>query len=306
MRFAVAVITKRRPDGLARLFASLDRLVATDGAAPHALSIIVVENDDSRSPMPASRWPCTHVLEPRAGIPFARNCALDEARRLEPHPDWIAFVDDDETVDPSWLSALAHAASRGEADILTGPARPVLPDPVPAWALQTRCYEQPDHPDGTRLQEAYTNNVALRHGVVADPACRFDDRLLKTGGSDTHLFRRLARDGHRIRWCAQAITFEHYPRSRMTRRWALQRAYRVGATNAWIMLDLHAASRLGCIGMALRYLARGVARAVMSTLRGHVAAATMHPALDAAKAVGLVAGALGIDRFEEYATHHGT
>jgi glycosyltransferase involved in cell wall biosynthesis len=302
----MAVITRRRPDGLARLLDSIDQLVTPDRDGPIPLTILVVENDETRSALPWTRVECTHVLEQRPGIPVARNRALQEALQLDPPPDWIAFVDDDETVDPAWLSALVDAASRGDADVLTGPARPVLPDPVPAWALETRCYEQPDHDDGELLHEAYTNNVAMSRAVVANPSCRFDERLLMTGGSDTHLFRKLALDGARIRWCAGAITHEHYPRSRLTRGWALRRAYRIGATNSWIMLELRETSRIGCLRRAARYMIRGLARAVMSGLQGRVAGAIMHPALDAAKALGLTLGACGLDRFEEYATHHGS
>jgi len=306
MRFAVAVITRRRPDGLARLLASIDRLETIGPRGAIDLSIIVIENDDTASAMPACRWPSRHVLEPRQGIPVARNRAIDEARAIDPAADWVAFVDDDETVDPSWLIALARAAAESHADILTGPARPVLPEPVPRWALQTHAYDQPSHPDGSILHEAYTNNVAVRASLLGTSSCRFDERLLMTGGSDTHLFRSLARKGHRIQWCAEAVTMEHYPHSRLTRRWAARRAYRVGATNAWIMLDLRERTRLGCLALAVRFMARGLVRCTTSLVHGMVDAAAMHLVLDGAKALGLALGATGLDRFEEYATHHGS
>jgi glycosyltransferase involved in cell wall biosynthesis len=303
MRFAVAVITRRRPHGLSRLMESLDRLEPSSGAGPIDIRVLVIENDDAPSTLPPSRWPCTHVLEPRRGIPAARNRALDEAMRLEPAPDWIAFVDDDETVEPDWLRHLADAAVG--APILTGPARPALPGPVPAWALATRAYVQPDHADGATVNEAYTNNIALHRSLVALAACRFDERLLLRGGSDTHLTRMLARSGHAIRWCARAVTHEHYPASRLTPSWALRRAYRVGATNAWIDLDLGIRSRAGCLVLAARFVVRGMVRSLASIISLQPGAAVMHPGLDAAKALGLVFGALGLDRFEEYRTHHG-
>lgn len=306
MRFAVAVITRRRPDGLARLLASIDRLETVGPRGTIELSVIVIENDATASTMPACRWPSRHVLEPRQGIPVARNRAIDEARALDPAADWVAFVDDDETVDPSWLVALECAAAKTDADILTGPARPVLPEPVPRWALQTHAYDQPLHPDGSILREAYTNNVALSASLLGTRSCRFDERLLRTGGSDTHLFRSLARQGHRIQWCAEAVTMEHYPRSRMTRCWAVRRAYRVGATNAWIMLDLRERTRLGCLVLAARFMARGLFRCTTCLVHGMVDAAPMHLVLDGAKALGLALGATGLDRFEEYAAHHGS
>ena len=46
-------------------------------------------------------------LEPRSGIPFARNAALDLANALG--ADWIALIDDDEYAEPDWLLKLYEA-----------------------------------------------------------------------------------------------------------------------------------------------------------------------------------------------------
>ncbi|NBQ15998.1 MAG: hypothetical protein EBU31_15635, partial [Proteobacteria bacterium] len=94
MRVAIGVITRRRPEGLSRLLASIDALDGIDapGSGPEASHVIVVENDEAsaiRHPL-RCRVPIRYALEPRAGIPCARNRAIAEALALDPPADWLA------------------------------------------------------------------------------------------------------------------------------------------------------------------------------------------------------------------------
>ena len=309
MHVVIGVITRRRPTGIARLLASINALPDLSAATGTAVvtQVLIVENDETTSfstPLHCS-VPIHYALEPRIGIPCARNRVIAEALLLTPRADWLAFVDDDETVDANWLQAMADLAARTTADVVAGPAIPMLPEPAPAWAVQSGAYEQPRYPTGTSLPHAYTNNVWTRLSCLEDGAVRFDERLLQTGGSDTHFYRRLARRGHKIVWCDEAICREWYPRTRMTRRWALQRSYRIGATNAWIMRDLGEHGQLRCIWQGVRFIARGLVGTTRALLQGRFAAASMTLPLDVARATGLTLGALGLARHQEYLVLHG-
>ena len=309
MRIAIGVITRRRPTGLTRLLASIDALhgVRGTGDGPLVTQVIIVENDQAsvlQAPLPC-RVPIHYALEQRVGIPCARNRVIAEALLLNPRPEWLAFVDDDETVDPHWLQAMGSLAATTSADVVTGPSIPMLPPPAPRWALDSGAYNQPRYPTGTSMPHAYTNNVWTRLSCLVDDKFRFDERLLQTGGSDTHLYRRLALHNHAIVWCDEAICREWYPMTRMTRRWALQRSYRIGATNAWIMKELGEGGRLQCTWQGVRFIARGMLRTAQAVLNGKFSAASMTLPLDSARAAGLILGAFGIAQHQEYQVLHG-
>lgn len=321
MRIAIGVITRRRPQGLARLLESLGGLdlarparsgntAAGDACERIEVEVILVENDDppGKGPPPPCRLPLRHVFEPRLGIPFARNRVIEIALAEESPGgfDAVAFIDDDETADPAWLRELAAALEAHRADVATGPALASFEDgPPPRWAERSGAFDCLDFPTGTERPTAFTHNVLVRTESLRRTGLRFDERLAMTGGSDTHLFSRLARAGCRIVWCREAICREWTPASRLTVAWARQRAYRIGATDAWIARDLGERSTAGLLWLAVRYLLRGPYRFVAGIPKRGLAGAKVACLQDFAKARGLVSGTLGFFRHEEYRTHHG-
>ena len=161
-RVAVCVITYRRPEGLRR---ALDALAALtfDGAAPE-VRVIVVDNDEEESGKAvcdAARlpWPMEYAVEPRPGIPFARNRCIEVAR---PHADWIGFVDDDEEPAPGWLAELLRVQAAHEADVVAGPVLARFGGEVPAWALKGRLFDRLRYTTGTVRDRAFTGNVLFR------------------------------------------------------------------------------------------------------------------------------------------------
>ncbi len=293
LRITLCVITRRRPAELQRLLGSLERL---RGPAGTALSLLVVENDEAGSEgattraLATSRLPTRHVFEPRVGIPFARNRCLDEAAAAS---DYLVFLDDDETVDPALVERLLATARATDAAIVTGPALPAFPPDAPAWAARSGAYDPPRYATGAPRPFAYTNNVLFAAELVRDGAARFDESMRYTGGSDKEFFARLARAGHRIVWADDAVTFEWYPRERLTRRWLFQRALRLGT----VARRTDGAPRARMLLDALRFAARAAWRAGGRPL--DPSSATALAAWDIGRAVGLVLGAAGI-RYYEY------
>src|SRR5829696_7619321 len=81
-RVAVCVITCQRPEGLKRLIYGLNDLTFEKCETPD-LEIVVVDNDPAGSACAFCesirsdlRWPLKCDVEPRRGIPFARNKAV--------------------------------------------------------------------------------------------------------------------------------------------------------------------------------------------------------------------------------------
>ena len=126
--------TLARREGLCRCLESLEALDYPDA------ELLLVDNrrdGDGRHPQWLERFPAVRVLhERRPGISAARNRGLGEAGG-----ELVAFTDDDVTVDPGWLSALAaRFAARPEEACVTGLVIPAELE-TPAQVMLERYYE---------------------------------------------------------------------------------------------------------------------------------------------------------------------
>lgn len=287
----VAVCTRGRPHSLARLLASL-------GAhAPHA-QVIVVDNDpdgSARATVEAAPVATCYVHEPRVGIPQARNAAFDAADTETA----LAFVDDDETIEPRWLQALTATRQATGAALVTGPVRPVYDDAVPDWVRRGGFFERRTHPHGAELPFAATNNLLVGPELRA-AGLRFDERLALTGGSDAVLTVQARHRGFRIVWAADAVVTEHVPAERARVGWLCRRAYRVGLTLGALAATEPAATdrasvrAVKSVGQVLVGAAALVPWTVVRGGVGAVAALRL-----ACRGAGSLAGLLG-HRYEEY------
>jgi len=223
---SICIATFRRPSGLARLLDSLARLALPEGLA---VEVVVVDNDaagEARSQALAAceaartaRW----FVEPRQNIALARNRAVSEARGR-----WIAFIDDDEVADESWLAAFWTWIERGAGDGFFGPVLPRLDAVATPWLDVETFFSRPRHPSGTPIdaREVSTSNALVRRSLFADR--RFDPAWGRTGGSDVELFDRMLAAGARFLWCDEAIVCETIPACRQRLGWLAQRAFRGG------------------------------------------------------------------------------
>ena len=231
---SVCVATCRRPEGLARLLESLLRL--DDPGVRWELVVVDNDPDGSAAPVLAryqDRLPLRSLAEPRRNIAHARNRALEVAAGR-----WLAFVDDDEEVQPGWLSTHWRHARRGNADGWFGPVVPVLERNATPW-LGPRFYDRPRHATGTAIGvgSVRTGNAMVRAALFGDR--RFDPSLGLLGGSDSELFGRMLRSGARFAWCDEAIVHEHIPPTRNRLRWLSQRAFRGGFVHTLLELRRH-------------------------------------------------------------------
>jgi len=305
----ICVATHCRPRGLERLLDGLDTLTFTK-CSLRSVTIVVVDNDPARSAAAVcearaqrSRWPLAYIPEPRRGIPFARNTAVNRARELG--AELLAFIDEDEVPEPSWLEQRIVVMSETGAAVVTGPVLPAFEGQVPPWIERGRFFDRERHRTGSFQDRAVTGNVLLRLDLLAGVAAPFDERRPLSGGTDTHLFRRIVSEGHKIAWADEAIVHEWNPASRLTAAWLVRRAYRVSANFSSSEVELQPALRVRTarLAKAMARIAQGLVLLPVGVVAGRHVLVKSGQLL--ATGAGFIAGMTGHE-LEEYRVTHGS
>ncbi|MBL4872213.1 MAG: glycosyltransferase [Rhodobacteraceae bacterium] len=297
---AICIATYRRPRGLEALLASLDALQFT-GVEP-ALTLVIVENcvkepaSDTLGDISAlSRWPVLYISEPERGIVSARNRALISAPA---DVDYIAFVDDDETVSQGWMDAMLNTIKTTKATAVQGPVLPSYESPPPAWIDELKIFQLGPFIEGEQLDFAATNNSLIDATFLRKQNLRFDFQFNNSGGEDEELYGRLRNAGGTIRASAEAVVTDAVPTNRMTFRWVLRRQFRKGNTLGRIAL-LRRSGRIKRLAKAI--LANGYGVVLVLTLGFGSRARFFTGFFEIARGCGMIA-AFGRIRFEEYST----
>ena len=268
----VCICTRDRPQGFARCLASvLSQALLKDLKDHCQLKVVVVDNSSTASErarilaLASQNAPAIYVREPRPGIPFARNAALEAALKLG--PEWIAFIDDDAVAPRGWLVRLIEIAETAKADVVQGALISVGAANIEDLAAARR--PRDSVAKVRRASTAATNNVLFRTWIVDKPAAlRFDENM-QCGGSGGEFFMRAAIAGARLVRTSDAPVFEERSKEREAPSWLRRRAFRVGANCNYRYrknrrLKLVAAALL--LGRAAESAARGVLRALLSLL----------------------------------------
>lgn len=207
----VAVCTRNRAEQLGEC---LEALAAIDYPR-ELLDILVVDNapsDDGTRRLVARYPSMRYVREPRPGLDWARNCAVREARG-----EIVAYTDDDVSVDPGWVRALAAAfAEEPHAMCVTGL---VLPDEIDTRAQLLfekyggfgRGFTRSVYRVERGMSAARLYGGTGRFGTGANMAFRrrffeqegmFDPALdvgtPSNGGGDLEMFFRVLKSGHAL------------------------------------------------------------------------------------------------------------
>lgn len=297
----VSICTYKRPVMLQKC---LDSILLQEIPLGWTVEVLIVDNDVSSdlskalySKIRESSIPIHYVIEPQAGIPFARNTACRES--LSREADWIIFLDDDEEADPGWLLAFYRASTTMESDVYSGPVRYIFPEGYAEW-LENKGMSKIDH--GAFLKRASTNNVMFSTRLLKNPAAsfEFDTNMAFTGGSDSDFFRRVTHQGGRIVYVSDAVVSEVVLWDRVSLLWRLKRQYRSSANSIYIDFKLYGAKKtfLKSLKEIMRHLVEGLLRLVtspFSLISGHLQfkRAVYHGLRHFAKAAGVVAGLLG-------------
>jgi len=239
---SVAICTKDNPEDLTRCLRYLRRLRESDGDT--AFEILVVNNapsDDRTEALVAALPDVRYVVEPKPGLNFARNRAVQEVSR-----DVLAFIDDDTTVDRYWLRGLKKAlASHPDAGAVTGLVLPselrtdaqILFEAYGGFekAFKTIRYgaSLPGHPFypcvggkfGTGCNMAFRRSLLLELGGFDEA---LDTGAALPGGGDTDMLYRVVRAGHPIIYEPEYMLFHTHRREHEQLRRQLCRSWGQG------------------------------------------------------------------------------
>jgi len=289
----ICVCTFRRAS-LADTVMSLARMTL-DGIAA---SIIVADNDTVPSARPLVEelaaqvpFPVLYLHCPASNISLARNACLEAATAT-----YAAFVDDDEVVDPLWLSTLVARAEESGADVVLGPVQAVYDVAMPDWLRRGNFHSVAPVLVGGEIRTGYTCNVLIRRSArFAD--MRFDLGLGRSGGEDTDYFRRFYEAGARLVGAPTAVVYEPVTPSRADLGWLLRRRVRSGQSHGMGLREHSYVARLRVMGVASSKVAYCIAMAAVTVFspvrwRSNLLRAALH--------VGVVSGVLGTRQQQLY------
>ena len=217
----VAVCTKDRPESLARCLASLAMLEYP------VHEVLVVDNASTDPAVKKIAMECRarYVHEPRVGLDWARNTAIEHAAH-----GIVAFCDDDVQVSPRWLHGIAAGFADPRTAVVTGLVLPA--ELETSWQWEFERYGgmakgfRPFSVDHELLAESewFTSS---RWGVGANMAFRrdvaravglFDVGLdvgtASGGGGDIEMLWRIVAAGHRLRYMPDAWVRHAHRRDR--------------------------------------------------------------------------------------------
>ncbi len=258
LEVTVCVATYRRNDELQRLFAGLVEVARPSGTLRWTQTLILDNSPEAeaRSVVEAGfgNLDLRYVHVPEPGLSAARNAAIAHAST-----PLVAFVDDDEVPEPSWLVEFERTlAAVPEADAVMGLVSYVFEEPPPPWLEQTRLFEEPTLVEGESPEYFATGNALLRTSLVDSLGPLFDPFFGQLGGEDHHLGLRLHAKGHVIVSSPAAMVLEFVPASRTEPQWAARRLLRKGGSLASTELQL--ADRRRRLPCHLKHVVRGSVR----------------------------------------------
>ncbi|MGM1029609.1 MAG: glycosyltransferase family 2 protein [Actinomycetota bacterium] len=258
-RIAIGIPTYRRPERLAELLAELPaRIAELEGAE---VVVLVVDNDPAgtaRATASAAPVPVHYAIEARPGIAAVRNRLLDLAGDC----DVLAFIDDDEVPRPGWLSELVATWRSSGAAAVMGRVISMFDDDADPWVLATGTFRRPSRPTGLELQVAAAGNLLVDLTQVLEAGVRFDASLGLAAGEDTLFSKQLVAAGGRIVWCDESQAEDTVMPERVTRAWAMRRAFNGGNSTVQIELRLEPRPAARAAIRARRFVG-GAARTVV-------------------------------------------
>lgn len=234
LRVVVGIPTFKRPKGLRRLLESIACQVAD-----FELIVLVADNEgDNGSGLSVVKellaegysLDLKSIAVHERGISQVRNALMYEAFN-NMKADLLAMIDDDEWVESQWISSLVRVQQQTGADIVGGSVSPEFEISPPPWTKGLGIYYQIEaKQSGIVPLVSGTTNVLLSRSIADNyPGETFDPYYSLVGGGDKEFFTRLKHLGAVFAFAHDAQSHEIFGASRLTKKWAIERAYRIGA-----------------------------------------------------------------------------
>lgn len=301
--FTVAVCTRARAELLRRCLSSITSAVSESGlAAPEVLVVDNAPPDDATRRVVAALEGVHYVVEPRAGLDFARNRALHEATG-----DVVAYLDDDVVVDRGWYTALHELwALHPDAAAATGQVLPyeLETDAQVAFELYggfRRPFRpvryrhslpgNPLFPYGAGMFGAGCN-MAYRRKLVVDLG-GFDEALDTgrplPGGGDLDMFSRTLVAGHALVYSPDLLVHHQHRRTQRELRHQLH----TWGTGHMAFVEKTWRADAGARPILVRLVAWQLRRLVQDVLRVLLGRSRYSVRLPLAELVGSLVGLTG-------------
>jgi glycosyltransferase involved in cell wall biosynthesis len=230
--------------------------------------VLVVDNNSNDLTRPevekfCQRYPgrFRYLFEKQPGKSFALNAGIREARG-----DVLAFMDDDVTVDPTWLQNLTAPLQDSQWAGSGGRIRPERDFSPPRWMLL-----EGDYSLGSALaavfdlggeprelhRPPYGTNMAFRKSMFEKYGGFRTDMGPRPGseirGEDIEFGRRLMTAGERLYYAPSAIVYHAVPENRLRKEFFLAYWFAYGRTQV-----RERGSRPGELGLPRYYLSSAV------------------------------------------------
>ena len=242
MDLTLVITTYKRPEQLTRALRSAEQLRPCAGLQAE---LLVVDNNSPPDTCAAfeavaSHWqgmPLRYAFEPRQGVSHARNRAVSESRA-----NWIAYMDDDQTIAGDYLVEFERARHWPGAQCIGGPIRYANAENLPPWLPPLiRTTGQIDlGPEPQELDPGRTllkgGNFAVRREAL-EALGGFDSRLGRVGtqllaAEEDDLQTRLRARGGRILYWPGLLQWNHLEREKRTKAYWRRHALGYGRTLA--------------------------------------------------------------------------
>ncbi len=235
MRISVILCTYNRCQYLRRVLDSIAGSVLPESVEWEVL--VVDNNSNDQTPDVAKEFAvrCSgrfrYICEPQQGKSFALNTGIRESRG-----DVLAFVDDDVTVEPTWLWNLTKALENGEwagtggrtllAESFSPPRWLSLSGPYSLGGVLAAKFDLGDEP--CELDNPpYGANMAFRkqmfekYGLFRTDLGPSPDAEIPRPNEDTEFGRRLMAAGERLRYEPSAVVYHPVPKNRLNKEYFL-------------------------------------------------------------------------------------
>jgi glucosyl-dolichyl phosphate glucuronosyltransferase len=231
MDVTVVVCTYNRCESLANALDSVAKSILADSTT---WEILVVDNNSTDQTAETVRKLCRgypgrfrYVFEARQGKSYALNTGILESRGAT-----LAFLDDDTTVEPTWLQRLTAPLCDS---VWSGSGGPVIlqwSSPRPRWLRMDIMAAplvafNPNREAGEIRESLFGGNMAFRrtmfekYGVFRTDLGPSADRETPRQNEDTEFVRRVLAAGECLFYEPSAVVFHGVPVSRLQKQYFL-------------------------------------------------------------------------------------
>ncbi|MGA7836761.1 MAG: glycosyltransferase family 2 protein [Ignavibacteriaceae bacterium] len=224
---SVCIATYNRSELLTKLIDSLTKQKINGNID---FEIIVVDNDPSGSAKfiiddfkNTKNLNVKYYIQPIKNISLTRNKGIENSKG-----DYILFIDDDEIAAPEWIQSMVDTIQKYGADAAFGRVMSHFDDGTPDWISKHPLFNREAPPTGTEALFTRTGNCIIKSSLLKDMPVPFDPEYGITGGSDTHLFGKLKKQGAKFVNCFEGWISEYVPPQRANAAYILKTWYSRG------------------------------------------------------------------------------